>query len=48
MIQSAFADAGIKAIRWPGGSWSDAYNWETNTECGPNGYANPATTSLIL
>jgi hypothetical protein len=38
MIQAAFGDAGIKAIRWPGGSWSDAYNWETNTECGS--YAN--------
>jgi hypothetical protein len=37
-IQSAFQGAGIKAMRWPGGSWSDAYNWETNTECG--GYAN--------
>jgi hypothetical protein len=33
-IQSAFQTAGIKAMRWPGGSWSDAYNWETNTECG--------------
>ncbi|MGA3049938.1 MAG: hypothetical protein ABSD67_25270 [Terracidiphilus sp.] len=37
-IQSAFQAAGIKAMRWPGGSWSDAYNWETNTECGS--YAN--------
>jgi hypothetical protein len=36
-IQSAFQSAGIKAVRWPGGSSSDAYNWETNTECG--GYA---------
>ena len=33
-IQAAFQTAGIKAVRWPGGSWSDAYNWETNTECG--------------
>ena len=33
-IVSAFEAAGIKAVRWPGGSWSDAYNWETNTECG--------------
>jgi len=33
-IQAAFQAAGIKAVRWPGGSWSDAYNWETNTECG--------------
>jgi len=26
-IHAAFAEAGIKAIRWPGGSWSDAYHW---------------------
>jgi hypothetical protein len=37
-IKNAFQAAGIKAIRWPGGSWSDAYNWETNKECG--NYAN--------
>jgi hypothetical protein len=26
-INAAFGQAGIKAIRWPGGSWSDAYHW---------------------
>jgi len=26
-INSGFAQAGIKAIRWPGGSWSDTYHW---------------------
>jgi predicted heme/steroid binding protein len=26
-ITSAFNAAGIKAIRWPGGSWSDDYHW---------------------
>jgi len=26
-IISAFNAAGIKAIRWPGGSWSDDYHW---------------------
>jgi len=41
-IQSAFQDAGIKAVRWPGGSWADAYNWEDNTECG--NYANSNDT----
>jgi hypothetical protein len=41
-IKAAFQTAGIKAVRWPGGSWSDAYNWETNTECG--NYANTADT----
>jgi hypothetical protein len=37
-IKSGFGTAGIKSVRWPGGSWSDEYNWETNTECG--NYAN--------
>jgi hypothetical protein len=26
-ITSAFKKAGIKAIRWPGGSWSDDFHW---------------------
>ena len=26
-VNSAFSQAGIKAIRWPGGSWSDMYHW---------------------
>jgi hypothetical protein len=39
-IINAFQAAGIKAVRWPGGSFSDDYNWENNTECG--GYADPA------
>ena len=29
-INPAFAQAGIKAIRWPGGSWSDAWHWRTS------------------
>jgi len=41
-LKNAFQTAGIKAVRWPGGSWSDAYNWETNTECGS--YANTSDT----
>ncbi len=30
-INTAFQQAGIKAIRWPGGSWSDAYHWGYQT-----------------
>jgi len=30
-INTAFAKTGIKAIRWPGGSWSDAWHWRTST-----------------
>jgi hypothetical protein len=35
-VNAAFAQAGIQAIRWPGGSWSDEYHWKT-----PNGSSNP-------
>jgi hypothetical protein len=35
-VNGAFAQAGIKAIRWPGGSWSDEYHWQT-----PNNSSNP-------
>ena len=41
-VAAGFESAGIKAVRWPGGSWADAYNWETNTECGTT--ANPNAT----
>ncbi|MGO8934361.1 MAG: InlB B-repeat-containing protein [Terracidiphilus sp.] len=36
-VNSAFAQAGIKALRWPGGSWSDEYHWQT-----PNSSSNPS------
>ncbi|HVC47981.1 MAG TPA: hypothetical protein VND90_12095 [Terracidiphilus sp.] len=42
-ILSAFQTAGIKAVRWPGGSDSDLYHWSTNTLC-DGGYANPNDT----
>jgi hypothetical protein len=32
-IVDSFEAAGIKAVRWPGGSWSDIYHWATNTNC---------------
>ena len=32
-VVSAFQQAGIKAVRWPGGSDSDNYHWATNTGC---------------
>jgi len=36
-VDGAFAQAGIQAIRWPGGSWSDEYHWQTpNTSSNPN------------
>jgi Bacterial Ig-like domain (group 3) len=30
-INTAFQAAGIKAVRWPGGSWSDDYHWGMNS-----------------
>ncbi|MGO8760324.1 MAG: hypothetical protein ACLQG3_19590 [Terracidiphilus sp.] len=30
-VDGAFAQAGIQAIRWPGGSWSDEYHWTPNS-----------------
>lgn len=29
-INAAFGKAGVKAIRWPGGSWSDVWHWHNN------------------
>jgi hypothetical protein len=47
-IVPAFKAAGIKAIRWPGGSWSDIYHWKDNSKCDgtpptltPGGWAHP-------
>jgi hypothetical protein len=36
-VNAAFAQAGIQSIRWPGGSWSDEYHWQT-----PNSSSNPS------
>jgi hypothetical protein len=33
VIVDSFKTAGIKSVRWPGGSWSDVYHWATNTNC---------------
>jgi hypothetical protein len=41
-IVPAFQAAGIKAVRWPGGSTSDVYHWANNTYC--SSYANPNST----
>jgi len=42
-IVPAFATAGIKAVRWPGGSESDDYHWKTNTVCN-GGYSDTNAT----
>jgi hypothetical protein len=42
-IVNALQAAGITQVRWPGGSDSDLYHWETNTLC-DGGYADPNDT----
>jgi len=43
VIVPAFATAGIKTMRWPGGSDSDLYHWQTNFLC-QGGYSDPNAT----
>jgi len=40
-VQNALSSAGIKAVRWPGGSWSDIYHWSTNTNCSASSNGTP-------
>jgi predicted heme/steroid binding protein len=42
-VVSALTSAGIKAVRWPGGSDSDLYHWSTNTACSQT-YTDPNDT----
>ncbi|MGO9088852.1 MAG: hypothetical protein ACLQBK_26915 [Candidatus Sulfotelmatobacter sp.] len=42
-IVNGLQAAGITQVRWPGGSDSDQYHWETNTQCN-GGYADPNDT----
>src|SRR3954452_15710437 len=38
-------DAGVKLMRWPGGSTADAYHWQTNSITPvQGGYADPSNT----
>lgn len=48
-IVTAFGQAGIKAVRWPGGSWSDLYHWQSNFNCQnpPNGGGTPDANSTF-
>src|SRR5580704_8732259 len=39
----SFSSSGFKAVRWPGGSDSDAYHWQSNSLCA-GGYANSNDT----
>jgi hypothetical protein len=45
-IVNAFETAGIKAVRWPGGSWSDVYHWQTNTNCQNSPYGGGTPNSM--
>ncbi len=39
---SALANAGVDALRYPGGSTSDVYDWQTNSVVDGQSYANPS------
>src|SRR5437773_5361807 len=41
-VPGLLRDAGIKAIRYPGGSYGDIYHWQTHTADG--GFVAPNTT----
>jgi hypothetical protein len=40
-VADLLEDAGVKAMRYPGGSYSDIYHWESHTA--PGGYVAPNT-----
>jgi hypothetical protein len=42
-IVAAFQTAGITQVRWPGGSDSDQYHWQTNSQCN-GGYSDTNDT----
>jgi hypothetical protein len=42
-VAPPFTTAGFTAVRWPGGSSSDEYHWQTHTLCN-GGYADPHST----
>ncbi|MGB6686596.1 MAG: hypothetical protein WBE76_02000 [Terracidiphilus sp.] len=46
-IIPAFQSAGIKAVRWPGGSWSDDYHWATNALCGGTPNSNATFSKFV-
>ena len=46
-IVPALQAAGIKTIRWPGGSWTDNYHWATNTLCNGSPNSNATFANFI-
>jgi hypothetical protein len=46
-IVPAFQAAGIKAVRWPGGSWSDDYHWQTDSLCGGTTASNTTFSKFV-
>ena len=40
-VQTLLQQAGVKMLRYPGGSYGDIYNWQDNTA--PGGYVAPGT-----
>jgi len=46
-VVGAFQTAGIKAVRWPGGSWSDLYHWATNANCFSSSDGTPSANDTF-
>ena len=40
VASQAIAALGAQLVRWPGGSFSDGYHWQTNTQCGGGANGN--------
>lgn len=40
-VQNMLSQAGVRMLRYPGGSYGDIYHWQTNTA--PGGYVAPGT-----
>ena len=44
-VKQTFISTGLRSVRWPGGSESDAYHWQNGgTICDGQGYVYPAST----
>jgi hypothetical protein len=43
-VPALLSDAGVRIVRYPGGSTADAYNWQSNTTVSGQGYADPSNT----
>lgn len=43
-LPNLLSDAGVRIVRYPGGSTADVYHWQSNTTVPGQSYANPGNT----